>query len=316
MKSEYQLFKEKMELENPAAYKYSYTSVVVFGILGNILVIISILRQKKLLKNSYYYLVLHLAICDLGWLVVRACTYVQHDLFQENKTTDKIYCLFYEIKVVFQIAGLYMMLVISVLRYRATLHPLKPEISREKLRVVCGFGYILGFIVGVGGTISSCFLRKSPLASSIYTKLYKAGTIFLIYYAPTVVMAVLYGKIYRALMNQNKYLKSLGSNPAAQSTSGSSFTIAKYLKNHKTFLVSVSIVFCYAVGNLPMSLVLILKIAGNYDLLKKQFWLWYLAFVLRAAGSHSVNPLVYGILDKKLQKFWRLCSKRVRRQDN
>ena len=48
------------------AYRYSYAVVLAVGILGNILVIISILRQKKLLKNNYYFPVLHLAICDLG----------------------------------------------------------------------------------------------------------------------------------------------------------------------------------------------------------------------------------------------------------
>jgi hypothetical protein len=48
------------------AYRYSEAVVLVVGILGNILVIISILRQKKLLKNNYYFVVLHLAICDLG----------------------------------------------------------------------------------------------------------------------------------------------------------------------------------------------------------------------------------------------------------
>ena len=51
-------------------YRYSDAVVLVFGILGNILVIISILRQKQVLKNNYYFLVLHLAICDLGALAM------------------------------------------------------------------------------------------------------------------------------------------------------------------------------------------------------------------------------------------------------
>ena len=52
------------------AYEYSYTAVVVFGILGNILVILSILKQKNtLLRKNYYFLVLHLAICDLAALI-------------------------------------------------------------------------------------------------------------------------------------------------------------------------------------------------------------------------------------------------------
>lgn len=30
------------------------------------------------------------------------------------------------------------------------------------------------------------------------------------------------------------------------------------------------------------------------------FWIWHFARVLRLAGSHSINPLIYGLLDKKL----------------
>jgi hypothetical protein len=47
------------------ADRYSLAVVIVFGIVGNSLVIISILRRKAVLKNNYYYLVLHLAIYDL-----------------------------------------------------------------------------------------------------------------------------------------------------------------------------------------------------------------------------------------------------------
>ena len=46
-------------------YRYSDVVAIVFGIVGNILVIISILRQKKMLKNNYYFLVLHLAMCNV-----------------------------------------------------------------------------------------------------------------------------------------------------------------------------------------------------------------------------------------------------------
>ena len=44
-----------------------------------------------------------------------------------------------------------MMLIISVLRYRAAVHPLKPKI-------VCGSGYILGVIAGYGQRAPLCFI--------------------------------------------------------------------------------------------------------------------------------------------------------------
>jgi hypothetical protein len=52
------------------AVRYSSIAVTVFGICGNTLVIISILRQRRLLRNNYYFLVFHLAICDLVWLLI------------------------------------------------------------------------------------------------------------------------------------------------------------------------------------------------------------------------------------------------------
>ena len=52
------------------AVRYSETIIIVFGIIGNIWVILSILKQKIVLKNNYYFLVLHLAICDLAVLIV------------------------------------------------------------------------------------------------------------------------------------------------------------------------------------------------------------------------------------------------------
>ena len=113
-----------MEKTSSDAYRYSLISVFVFGILGNILVIISILRQRKLLKNNYYFLVLQLAICDLGWLVVNffdvmllLYNFVEKELIVRNFVT---YCLVIRITFLFQVTGIYMMLVISVLRYRAT----------------------------------------------------------------------------------------------------------------------------------------------------------------------------------------------------
>ena len=58
-----------------------------------------------------------------------------------------IFCHVYGVSDDFQLAGLGMMLIISLLRYRATVHRLKPAISRRKLKVVCGLVYFVVFIV-------------------------------------------------------------------------------------------------------------------------------------------------------------------------
>ena len=130
---------------------------------------------------------------------------------------------------------------------------------------------------------------------------------------PTIFMAVVYFKIGRALIKQNKYIKSVCSNPVEQSVPSSSFNILKNIRNRKTFFICLVTVLCYGVGNIPVTVYYIWKIVEEYHLKTKYIWIFYLADVLRVAGSYSVNPLIYGILDKKLFTFWKLCQRKKRR---
>jgi hypothetical protein len=293
-------------------YRYSFAVVLVVGILGNILVIISILRQKKLLKKNYYFLVLHLAICDLGVLIFNLFSHINWYLVEDRLVTYSTkYCAFINIFLVFQVAGIGMMLIISLLRYRATVHPLKPDVSRRKLKVVCGLVYIVGFIAGYGARLPLCFMQRNDFA--VYEKVFYGYAISCFYFFPTIFMAVVYYKISRELIKQNRYMKNVCSNPVRRVVPDS-FNILKFIRNRRTFFVCLITVLCYAIGNIPITVYLILFIAGEKNLvLMKYVWMSYLANVLRVAGSHSVNPLIYGTLDKKLLPFWKLCRKKKQR---
>ena len=298
------------------AYIYTLAAVTVFGILGNILVIISILRQKNVLKNNYYFLVLHLAICDLAVLII----YLLDDirlLFLERLLFGftKFYCFCLNVSYFFQGSGIGMMLMISVLRYHATVHPLKPAISRRKLKLVCGLVYIVGSIVGYLPAMPTClFMGNRDDRGIAYENYFYGHIIFCFYFCPTIFMAVVYFKIGRTLMNQHKYIKSICSNRAMKRDAPSSpFNILTFFRNRKTFFVCLFTVLCYAVGNIPMTVWMILRIEKEHSFLTKYSWIEYCANILRVAGSHSVNPLMYGILDKKLLKFWKGRGTRKRR---
>jgi hypothetical protein len=295
------------------AYRYSDAVVLVFGILGNILVIISILRQKKLLKNNYYFLVLHLAICDLGALIIILFNHINRYLVEDGLVTYSTkYCVFIYIYLVFQAAGIGMMLIISLLRYRATVHPLKPDVSRRKLKVVCALVYIVGFIAGYATYLPVCFLQGNDVAI-VYKKVFYGYAISCCYFFPTLFMAVVYYKIGREMIKQNRYMKNVCSNPGRRSAPDSSFNILKFIRNRRTFFVCLITVLSHGIGNIPISVWHILYTAGENDFLMKYVWIGYLANVLGVAGSHSVNPLIYGRLDKKLLPFWKLCRKKKQR---
>jgi hypothetical protein len=203
-------------------------------------------------------------------------------------------------------------LIISLLRYRATVHPLKPDVSRRKLKVVCGLVYIVGFIAGYATYLPLCFMQRTSDVSIVYDKVFDGYVISSFYFFPTIFMAVVYYKISRELIKQNRYMKNVCSNTGRRSAPGS-FNILKFIRNRRTFLVCLTTVLCYGIGNIPMTVHHILKIAGEDHFLMKYVWIKYLSIVLRVASSHSVNPLIYGRLDKKLFPFWKLCRKKKQR---
>ena len=294
-------------------FAYCYITVLVFGITGNILVIMSILRQKKLLKNNYYVLVLHLAINDLAVLIIYLLSWMLTIVTLEKSLCAQFLAcrLYHNISYLFQVAGIGIMLFISVVRYRAVIHPLKPALSRRKMKTVCCLVYIFGFIAGYGPAVAFSVVYN---ISTVYYASFYTYVIFCYYIFPTLLMAVVYYKICRQLIQQNKRMENVCSNRAGQKTANTSFNIVTFIRNRRTSLVSFCTVLCYAVGNVPMSVWLSWVIFSEHHLLQNYFWVLYFANVFRVLGSHVVNPLIYGILDKKLLFFWKRSSFKVKPQ--
>ena len=209
------------------AFGYSLTIAVVLGILGNILVILSILRQKKnVLKNNYYY--------DLvvdhhpSWYCLLRLA--QSTLFAHPSVKICHFCA-----DAFQLTGVSMMLIILLLRYRATEHPLKPAISRRKWKVVCGLLYLVGLIAACGTGLPLCFIKSNAVYGA-HQKYYRASAVFFVYIFPTIFMVVVYYKIGRSLMKK-KHMKRICSNVMRQ-REPDSFNILRYIRNRRTFRLS------------------------------------------------------------------------------
>ena len=286
-------------------YKYSLTVVVVFGILGNSLVILPSLRQNNnLLKNNYYFVVLHLAICVLAALIFQIF-YSVDVIWLEEPLSDHsptITCHVYAIRDAVKFAGVGMMLVISLLRYRATVQPLKPPVSGRKLKIVCGLVYLVSLIAGCGAHLPSCFIKSNDDIAK------KCDYAFWIFFGVflTIFITIVYYNVARALIKQHKHMKRICSNAMRRRAPDSSF-ILRYFQNRRAFLVCLCVVLCYGISQIPGSLWFVWLILRESHLQVKYVWVQYFARVLRVAGSNAVNPLIYGIFDKKLLKFWKCC---------
>ena len=201
-----------------------------------------------------------------------------------------------------------MMLIISLLRYRATVYPLKLAISQRKLKIVCCLVYLVSLIAGCGAHLPSCFIKSND---DIAKKCDYAFWIFFVFFLPTVCVAIVYYTIARALIKQHKQMKRICSTAMRRRAPDSSF-ILRYIQNRRTFLVCLSVVLCYGISQIPVSVWLVWFILRESHLQVKYVWVKYFAYALRIAGSHAASPLIYGIFDKKLLKFWKCCSYKKR----
>ena len=187
--------------------------------------------------------------------------------FVINTYFEFYHCLIEEITSFFAFVGIYMMLIISILRYRATVYPLKAAINRRKLKIVCGLGYILGLIAEYEAGIPLCLKRND--AWTVHDNSNVGYTVSSFYLFPIIFTAVVCYKICRALIKQNKHMKRVCSNALRSS----------YLR--QTFLVCVGTVLCYGISIVPISVFTLWSILGHPA---KYFWILYFSFLLRVTG--------------------------------
>ena len=199
------------------------------------------------------------------------------------------------------------MLVISAFRYRVVVQ-LNPVLSRRKVKIVCCLVYIVSFIAGYGPTVplSITDWKDKRLSYDTYHSTY---LISCYYTLPTIFMAVIYYKIHRELIKQYYCMKSTCSNPLKK-RSPASFNILMSTQNRRVSHILLCTVLCYAVGHIPVTACYIWEITGKHRSSTICVWIAHFAAVVRLAGSHVINPLIYGIFDKRMLASFKICSKR------
>ena len=286
----------------------------LFGVLGNLLVIYSIVSQRSLLKSNYYFLVLHLAFCDL--MVLPFISYDTYEAWCPNSLFIRSLAMckaWKPILTIFVNAGVFMMVLIAIFRYRAVLHPLKPAVSRSKLRIVVGAVYFcaIASVVPLGFVLKFtdvCFEEwPNPKLNIIYT-------FFLMtvqYILPVLILFILYYNICKALNIQSKKILSLNATSAATSEDSNgrqtSLQRIKHNRNVRTFIQSASIVVLFAITSLPFQISWLLFASGAT--LQIQEW----TYILSLFGVNAVNPYIYGVSDKTLRSAYKRIWEKVKR---
>ena len=282
--------------------------IQLFGISGNIMVIYSIVKHRDLLKRNFYYLVLHLAICDLTVLVLYGPnTWLawSPNSFLNFGQFSNVICYIWSLNTTLFIwTGWSFMIVIAIFRYRAVLYPFKPAVSRSKLRVIVGAVYICVTICAVTGSLPSakdCF-PEWPISLPNVLHIISYSIQWLI---PVAVLSILYYKICRELKKQSKKMDSINATCASSGgdTAGPQTHLRKikHRRNIRTVITSATIVVCFAVTSLPVTMVAI----SDSSNVKVNYYLYEWTILVQTFGVSAVNPYIYGVSDKTLSSVYK-----------
>ena len=313
--------------ENTILAAPNYVSAVflsftqLFGVLGNILVIYSIVSQRSLLKSNYYFLVLHLAFCDL--MVLLLSSYDTYKAWYPNSlqpnslhpNSFSICKVWGPMITIFFNAGIYLVVLIGIFRCRAVLYPLKPAVSRSKLRVVVGAVYfcaiacVVPYILVLKFT-DVCFeVWSHPTLNIIYTFFLTIVQYFL----PVLILFILYYKICKTLKTQSKKILSLNATSAATSEDSNgrqtNLQRIKHYRNMRTFNQSASIVLLFAITSLPSQISWLMFAWGAT--VQTEFTTW--TNIVSLYGINAVNPYIYGVSDITLRSAYKRNWKKVKR---
>ena len=290
----------------------------VFGVLGNVLVIYSIVSQRSLIKNNYYFLVLHLAFCDL--MVLLLISYETYEAWYP--ISPSIRSSFAKCKVwrpsmiFFYNAGVFMLVVIAIFRCRAVLHPLKPAVSRSKLRVVVGAVYLCAIACVVPLVVLLEYTDGCSFKGWTNPTLHVFHSFFLItveYFLPVLILFILYYKICKSLNTQSKKILSLNATSAATSddsnTRQTGLQRMKHCRNVRTFIQSASIVVLFAIPTLPFQISFLMFVCGATVQTEVITW----TYIVSVFGVNAVNPYIYGVSDRTLRSAYTRNWNKVKR---
>lgn len=297
---------------NPQLQGAVLTLAVVFGVLGNLPVIVSICRKRSLLKNIYYYLILHLAICDVFYLLFFIPDI--HSVFNASPAIISrfhVLCkIWWPTHTLFFTAGANFLVLISMLRYRAIVHPLKPAVGRKTLKIISACIYVLATICAIPYVLVlrfdktiGCYLKWPMESLDVVYSVFLAG---IQYFIPVAFLSMIYFKIGKEVLTRNNRFHEMEASTQSQCQISGTTPRKQRIKKVKPLLVSFTIVACFIVSGFPaqilhIAFLIMAKERPSYFLLCEALYLF---------GTAVINPYVYGALDKKIFSFLQHCRKK------
>ena len=297
---------------NPQLQGTVLTLAVVFGVLGNIPVIVSICRKRSLLKNIYYYLILHLAICDLFFLSLFIPD-IQSVFTERPAIASLSYVLcktWWPAHTLFFTAGANFLVLISMLRYRAIVHPLKTPVEHKTIKIISACIYVFAMISVIPYVLAlrfdesiGCYPKWPTESHDVAYSVFLTGVQ---YFIPVAFLSMIYFKIGKEVFTRNNTFHQMEASTQSQRQITRMATRRQRIRKVKPLVVSFTIVVCFIVSGFPAQIFTIAFLIMGRE--RSSYFLLFEALYL--FGTAVINPYVYGALDRKIFSFFKHCRKK------
>uniref|UniRef100_A0A3Q2CRL5 Substance-K receptor n=1 Tax=Cyprinodon variegatus TaxID=28743 RepID=A0A3Q2CRL5_CYPVA len=283
-----------------ALWAMAYSLIILVSITGNVTVIWIILAHRRMRTVTNYFIV-NLAFSDASMATFNTLfnfVYALHNDWYFGLG----YCRFQNFfPITAMFSSIYSMAAISVDRYMAIIHPLKPRLSSSSTKVVIALIWMVAFSLAFPQCYYSVTKFYYPRTVCMVdwpddyggTHHYQFAVILLIYLLPLLVMLVTYSLVGRSLWG--------GHIPGEATEHYHSQITAK----RKVVKMMVVVVVTFALCWLPYHIYFILG-SFNRDIYKQHYIQQvYLAIFWLAMSSTMYNPIIYCCLNQRFRAGFR-----------
>ncbi|XP_062995263.1 alpha-1A adrenergic receptor [Elgaria multicarinata webbii] len=300
--------------------------LIVFGVLGNILVILSVACHKHLQSVTHYYII-NLAVADL-LLTSTVLPFSATFEILGYWVFGRIFCnIWAAVDVLCCTASIMSLCVISIDRYIGVSYPLRyPAIVTEKrglLTLLCVWA--LSLVISIGPLFG--WKQPAPEDDTICQINTDPGYVlfsaFGSFYLPLIIILVMYCRVYVVARRESKGLsrglktekshseevilrihrkntpETTGSTPSTKNKSNFSVRLLKFSREKKAAKSLGIVVGCFILCWLPFFLIMPIgslfpDFKPSDTIFKIAFWLGYL--------NSCINPIIYPCSSQEFKK--------------
>ena len=304
-------------LSEPLAMRWTlrllYILVFLFGIVGNVVVCIAVIRRKRL-RSSNNLFTFNLACADLIVVIIYVPTQMTAFENGHNWALGDTMCrIAYIIIPLCLSASIGSLLAITVNRYRAMVYPMKLRLTMRKIKLIIAVMWITSLfialpIIFVAGTETYengqtyCSEPGWPDGSNI-DKVYWISIFLLQYVVPLVVIIILSTIAAWRLRKNTLFNRRRGSLVITKAVRRRMHQGAKITK------LLFALVCIYAICMLPQHVVFFWMEYGNLKQMGFKMYIFRFSNVFPMANC-ALNPIAYGTLNKEFGMVFKRLLKR------